>query len=122
MSCGRSGAGDTEALPWGGTFPMPIIAALLFVFNSLISLVIAIVIVNAVISWLIAFDVLNIRNGTVYRIVSTLDSLTEPMLRPLRRVLPNLGGIDISPILLIILLKALQILVNGFLAPGAGYL
>ncbi len=101
---------------------MPIIAALLFVFNSLISLVIAIVIVNAVISWLIAFDVLNIRNGTVYRIVSTLDSLTEPMLRPLRRVLPNLGGIDISPILLIILLKALQILVNGFLAPGAGYL
>ncbi len=100
---------------------MPIVAALLFIFNSLISIVIGVVIVNAVISWLIAFDVLNIRNATVYRIVSTLDGLTEPLLRPLRRVLPNLGGIDISPILLIILLKALQILVNGFLTPGAGY-
>jgi YggT family protein len=95
---------------------MPIIAALLYIFNSLIWLIIAVVIINAVISWLIAFDVLNIRNQTVYRIVHGLDAITDPMLRPLRRVIPNLGGIDITPIILIILLKALQILVNGFLA------
>jgi YggT family protein len=87
---------------------MPIIAALLYI-------------VNAVISWLIAFDVLNIRNQTVYRIVSTLDSVTDPLLRPLRRVMPNLGGIDITPIILIILLKALQIVVNGFLTPGPAF-
>ena len=98
---------------------MPVIAALLYIFNSIIWLIIAVVIVNAVISWLIAFDVLNIRNQTVYRIVRALDGITEPMLRPLRRIIPNLGGIDITPIILIILLKALQILVNGFLAGAA---
>ena len=98
---------------------MPVIAALLYIFNSIIWLIIAVVIVNAVISWLIAFDVLNIRNQTVYRIVRALDGITEPMLRPLHRFIPNLGGIDITPIILIILLKALQILVNGFLAGAA---
>jgi len=98
---------------------MPIVAALLFIFNTLISLIIAVVIINAIISWLIAFDVLNIRNQTVYRIVTALDGITEPMLRPLRRFIPNLGGIDITPIILIILLKALQIVVNGFLAGSA---
>ena len=98
---------------------MPVIAALLYIFNSIIWLIIAVVIVNAVISWLIAFEVLNIRNQTVYRIVRALDGITEPMLRPLRRIIPNLGGIDITPIILIILLKALQILVNGFLAGAA---
>jgi len=96
---------------------MPIVAALLFIFNTLISLIIAVVIINAIISWLIAFDVLNIRNQTVYRIVSALDGISQPMLRPLHRFIPNLGGIDITPIILIILLKALQIVVNGFLAP-----
>lgn len=100
---------------------MPIVSALLFVFNSLISLAILVVIINAVISWLIAFDVLNVRNPTVYRIVRALDGLTDPMLRPIRRVVPAFGGIDLSPILLILLLQALRIIVNGFLAPAAGY-
>jgi YggT family protein len=98
---------------------MPIIAALLFIFNTLVGLIIAVVIVNAIISWLIAFDVLNSRNQTVYRIISALDGITEPMLRPLRRIIPNLGGIDITPIILIVLLQALKIVVNGFLAGGA---
>jgi YggT family protein len=97
---------------------MPIVHALLFIFNTLVGLIIAVVIVNAIISWLIAFDVLNSRNQTVYRIIRALDGITEPMLRPLRRIIPNLGGIDITPIILIILLKALQIVVNGFLAGG----
>ncbi len=95
---------------------MPIVAALLFIFNTIVGLIIAVVIINAIISWLVAFDVLNSRNQTVYRIVRALDGVTEPMLRPLRRIVPNLGGIDITPIILIILLKALQIVVNGFLA------
>lgn len=101
---------------------MPIVNALLFVFNSLISLAITFIIINAVISWLIAFDVLNVRNATVYRIVTALDGLTEPLLRPIRRFIPSFGGIDLSPILLILLLQALRIVVNGFLAPAAGYL
>ena len=98
---------------------MPLVRALLFLFDSLIGLAVLVVIVSAVLSWLIAFDVLNIRNPTVYRIVRGLDAVTDPMLRPIRRFLPSLGGIDISPIILILLLQALRILVDGFLAPYA---
>ena len=98
---------------------MPLVAALLFLFNSLISLAIFLVIVTAILSWLVAFDVINLRNPAMYRIVKTLDQLTEPMLRPIRRFLPNLGGIDISPIILLLLLQALRIVVDGFLAPYA---
>ena len=87
-------------------------SALLFLFYSAISLIIFVVIASAILSWLIAFDVLNVRNPTVYRIVRTLDALTDPLLRPIRRFLPNLGGIDISPIVLILLLQALRILVE----------
>ena len=96
---------------------MPIVAALLFLFNSLISLIIFLVIVTAILSWLVAFDVINLRNPAMYRIVKTLDQLTEPLLRPIRRIMPNLGGIDISPIILLLLLQALRIVVDGFLAP-----
>ena len=98
---------------------MPFVAALLFLFNSLISLVIFLVIVTAILSWLVAFDVINLRNPAMYRVVRTLDQLTEPMLRPIRRVLPNLGGIDISPIILLLLLQALRILVDRTLGPLA---
>ena len=98
---------------------MPIVAALLFLFNSLISLAILLIIVTAVLSWLVAFDVINLRNPAMHRVVRTLDQLSDPLLRPIRRFMPNLGGIDISPIILLLLLQALRILVNGFLAPYA---
>jgi YggT family protein len=92
------------------------IGALLWLFNSVIQLLIILVIINAVLSWLIAFDVINMRNRMAYSIVRTLDQLTEPMLRPIRRILPNLGGIDISPIILLLLLEFLQQLVNRVVA------
>jgi YggT family protein len=97
----------------------PFVRAFLFLFDSLIELVVLVVIVNAIISWLVAFDVINLRNPTMYRIVRTLDAITEPMLRPIRRVLPSLGGIDLSPIILLLLLQATRIVVNGLLAPYA---
>jgi YggT family protein len=97
----------------------PFVRAFLFLFDNLIGLIILIVIINAIISWLVAFDVINLRNPTMYRIVRTLDAITEPMLRPLRRFLPNLGGIDISPIILWLLLTATKIIVDGLLAPYA---
>jgi YggT family protein len=97
----------------------PFVRAFLFLFNSLIELAVLIVIVNAIISWLVAFDVINLRNPTMYRVVRTLDAVTEPMLRPIRRVLPSLGGIDLSPIILLLLLQATRIVVNGLLAPYA---
>ena len=95
------------------------ISALLFLIDSLIQLAILVVIVTAILSWLVAFDVINLRNPTMYRVVRTLDALTEPMLRPIRRFLPNLGGIDVSPIILLLLLQAFRILVDRTLAPLA---
>ena len=91
-------------------------SALLFLFDAIIGLIIFVVIINAIVSWLIAFEVINVRNANVYRIVRTLDALTEPLLRPIRRFMPNLGGIDLSPIILILLLQALKILVHNTIA------
>ena len=87
-------------------------SALFFLIFAVIQLIIFVVIINAVLSWLIAFEVLNVRNPTIYRIVRALDAVTEPLLRPIRRFIPNLGGIDISPIVLILLLQALKILIE----------
>ena len=88
------------------------LGALLWLFDTVIGLLIFVVIVNAILSWLIAFDVINVRNRIVYQIVRTLDAITDPLLAPIRRVLPNLGGIDISPIILWLLLTFLQQLVH----------
>ena len=60
------------------------------------------VIVSAVLSWLIAFNVINTSNQIVYSIVDFLYRITEPAIRPIRRFIPNLGGIDISPIILLL--------------------
>jgi len=84
-------------------------ALIVFVFvilHWLIQAVIWLIIANAIISWLIAFDVVNMRNRTVAQIVRFLDAITRPILRPLRRVIPTLGGIDITPVILIVVLGA----------------
>ena len=67
-----------------------------------------VIIVAAVMSWLIAFNIVNIRNDFVRSIWSTVVALTEPALRPIRRYLPNTGGIDISPVILIIIIVFIQ--------------
>jgi YggT family protein len=76
------------------------------VLHYLIQAVIWIVIANAIFSWLIAFDVVNMRNRIVYQVVRFLDQVTRPLLRPLRRIIPTLGGVDITPVILIIVLSA----------------
>ena len=63
-----------------------------------------VVIGSAIMSWLVAFGVVNTRNQFIRVVVNTLYRLTEPMLRPIRRFLPDLGGVDISPLVLILLL------------------
>lgn len=78
--------------------------------NKIIDLYIFALIGSAILSWLIAFDVINTRNRFVYAVVDFLHRVTEPALRPIRRYLPNLGGVDISPIVLILVL---QYLVRG---------
>ena len=74
----------------------------LWLFDTLIRLYIYILVAAAVMSWLIAFGVVNSYNSTVRMIWDFVYRVTEPGLRPIRAILPNLGGIDISPVILII--------------------
>jgi YggT family protein len=83
--------------------------------NTVISLYIWVLIIGAILSWLVAFNVVNTRNRLVYTIGEVCYRLTDPALRPIRRVLPNLGGIDISPVILILLLVFLRDAVNYYL-------
>jgi YggT family protein len=69
-----------------------------------IDLYIWVVIAGAILSWLIAFNVVNTRNRFVYMVADVAYKITEPVLRPIRRILPSFGGIDLSPIVLILLL------------------
>jgi YggT family protein len=80
----------------------------LWLISTLIQLYIWILIASAVLSWLIAFNVVHPSNPTVRMIGEALYRLTEPALAPIRQILPNLGGLDISPVILIILLLFLQ--------------
>lgn len=87
------------------------VALIEFVFaviQALLTAVIWIVIADAIASWLIAFDVINVRNRAINQIVRFLDAITRPILKPLRRVIPTLGGIDISPVIVIIVIGAAQ--------------
>ncbi|MEM6414432.1 MAG: YggT family protein [Pseudomonadota bacterium] len=80
-----------------------------FVVMSLIQLYTFVIIVGVIMSWLISFNVINGRNQFVDAIYRTYYALTEPVLGPIRRALPDLGGIDISPVILLIGLRALEI-------------
>jgi|GEM_PF-80178 len=93
--------------------PMIIIDPLIRIVIVALDIYIWIVIISVVLSWLVAFNVINTRNQFVYTIGSMLHRLTEPALGRIRRFLPDLGGIDISPIILILLIYFAQmVLVN----------
>jgi YggT family protein len=76
--------------------------SILWLFDTVITLYVYILIASAVLSWLVAFNVVNDRNPIVAQVGDFLYRVTEPALRPIRRILPNLGGIDISPIILVL--------------------
>jgi YggT family protein len=80
------------------------VGALFWLIDTVISLFIWALIISAVMSWLVAFGVLNMHNRIVYQIGDFFHRITEPVLGPIRRILPNLGGVDISPLVLILLL------------------
>lgn len=76
--------------------------SILQLFSTVITLYIWALIISAVMSWLVAFNVINTQNRFVYMVGDFLYRITEPVLRPIRRFIPMLGGIDISPIVLIL--------------------
>jgi YggT family protein len=73
-----------------------------------------VVVASAIMSWLVAFGVVNMRNQFIRMIVETLYRLTEPMLRPLRRILPNFGGVDISPVIVLLIIFFLRSLLEEY--------
>ena len=78
--------------------------SILWLISTVIQIYIYVLIAAAVLSWLVAFNVVNMRNSAVAIIADVLYRLTEPALAPIRRVLPNFGGLDLSPVVLILLL------------------
>jgi YggT family protein len=76
--------------------------SILWLFDTIITLYVWILIASAVLSWLVAFNVVNPRNQVVAQVGEALWRLTEPALAPIRRFLPSFGGLDISPVVLII--------------------
>jgi YggT family protein len=76
-----------------------------------------VIIVAAVMSWLIAFNVVNVRNEVVRTIWNALVAMTEPALRPIRRYLPNTGGLDISPIVLFLLILLVEQIIALYIYP-----
>jgi YggT family protein len=81
---------------------------LLAFISYVLTLYLYIVIAMAILSWLIAFNVVNTRNPVVNMIAELLYRITEPVLRPIRSMLPNLGGIDISPVILFLIIIFIQ--------------
>ncbi len=82
--------------------------SLLWLILQIINLYVWLIIIQVVLSWLIAFNVINTNNRFVYMVGDFLYRVTEPAMRPIRRILPNLGGIDLSPLVLLLLLFFVQ--------------
>jgi YggT family protein len=78
---------------------------LIFLVRSLLWLEMWAIILAAILSWLVAFDVINLRNRFVYNVSRMLNAVTEPVLRPFQRIIPPLGGVDITPILAILIIQ-----------------
>lgn len=91
--------------------------ALVWLVNTVIGLMVWFIIIQAILSWLFAFDVINHRNRFVSQVADFLDRITAPILEPFRRIIPPLGGIDISPIVVLLLLQFVRILFNASAAP-----
>ncbi|KTQ85383.1 membrane protein [Aureimonas ureilytica] len=71
-----------------------------------------IVIISAILSWLLAFNILDYRNNFVRTVTDTLYRLTEPLYRPIRKVIPNVGGLDLSPIVLLLIIFFIERLIQ----------
>ena len=92
--------------------------SIFILFDNIIGIYIWILIINAVVSWLVAFNILNTSNRFVYSLLDVSYKLTDPPLNFIRRYLPNLGSIDISPVVLILGLMFVRNLVFEMFAPS----
>jgi YggT family protein len=91
--------------------------AIAWLLDTIIGLLIFLIIAQAILSWLVAFNVINVRNRFVYQVVQFLDRVTDPLLRPIRRIVPPFGGIDITPVILLLGLQFIRILLERSVYP-----
>jgi YggT family protein len=94
--------------------------ALVDIADFLLSIVSWVIIIQVILSWLLAFNVLNTSSGGVRTVVLALDRLTAPLYRPIRRMLPDFGGIDFSPLVILILIQVLRKLLAGVVIQSYG--
>ena len=92
--------------------------ALLDVFVMLLNLYIYLLVAAAILSWLIAFNVVNTRNQFVAMVAEFLYRVTEPLLRPIRSLIPGFGGIDVSPVILILVIILIERVIYYYIYPN----
>ena len=92
--------------------------SIFILLDSIITIYLWIIIINAVLSWLVAFNILNTQNRFVFSILDTTYKLTDPALSKIRRFIPMFGSIDISPVILILFLMFLRNIIFEIFAPG----
>jgi len=92
--------------------------SIFILLDNVITIYLWIIIINAVLSWLVAFNVLNTQNRFVFSILDTTYKLTDPALNKIRRFIPKFGSIDISPVILILILMFLRNIIFEIFAPG----
>ena len=92
--------------------------SIFFLLDSIITIYLWIIIINAILSWLVAFNILNTQNRFVFSVLDTTHKLTDPALNKIRRFIPMFGSIDISPVILILILMFLRNIMFEILAPS----
>lgn len=92
-----------------------VFGALLEVINMILSLYIWVLVIGAILSWLVAFNVINSYNRLVQMTSDFIYRLTEPFLRPIRRILPPVGGLDLSPLILIFIIYFVQLTIRNLM-------
>jgi YggT family protein len=92
------------------------IAGLLLAVDFVLNVLVLLIIIQAILSWLVAFNVINTRSDGMRNFLLALDRMTDPIYRPIRRILPDFGGIDFSPLVVLLLIKAIQIVIRSSLA------
>jgi YggT family protein len=93
--------------------------SLLTVLDFLLQVAMWVIIVQAILSWLVVFNVINTHNDFVRSFFYALDRMTAPLYRPIRRILPDFGGLDFSPMVVILLIVVLRILLQGVMVDVA---
>ncbi len=92
--------------------------SIFILLDSIITIYLWVIIVNAILSWLVAFNILNTQNRFVFSVLDATYKMTDPVLNKIRSFIPTFGSIDISPVILILLLMFLRNLVFEIFAPG----